>query len=149
MGFDWVPQKKYKRHYICLKCRKGFKRPSEKEMKDSSSKDFSNLMEEFYMSYNQQDIVKYIKNKYQEIKVTCPNCQNGMLQVHYNFEVPAQRDSKSWQKIQKTLSPKTVINYKTYIQWHLLALQKTVAKSPEHKLLKQNLLKLEKASLAN
>lgn len=148
MGFDWVPQKKYKRHYICLKCKKGFKRSSEEEMKDSISKDFSNLIKEYYASSSQKDIVKYIKNKHQEIKVICPNCQNGMLQVHYNFEVPAQRDNKSWKKIQKTLSPKTVLNYDIYIQWHLLELQDTVAKSPKYKLLKQNLVKLENASQA-
>lgn len=143
MGFDWIAPKNYKRHYICLKCQKGFKRPSKEDMKHPKSTDFSNLMNEYYDSDRKQDIIKYIEIRFQKLKVICPNCQNNMLQVHYNFETPSQRDNKSWKSLQKTLSSKTVIPYDTYIEWHRLELQKVVVNSAEHSLLKQNLAKLK------
>ena len=146
MGFEWVPLKNYKRHYICLKCQKGFKRPSEEDMKHSKSTDFSDLMDEYYASGTQQDIVKYINVSHQKMKVVCPNCQYLMLQVHYDFEVPPQRDKKSWKTLQKTMKSKTTLKYDTYIQWHHLALQKVVANSVKFKILKQNLTKLERVS---
>lgn len=144
MGFEWIPLKNYKRHYICLKCQKGFKRPSEEDMKQPKSTDLSNLMNEYYTSHTQQDIVKYINVAHEKIKVVCPNCQNQMMQVHYDFEVPPQRDHKSWKNLQETMPSKNAIKYDTYIQWHHLELQKVVAKSIEFKVLKQNLAKLER-----
>ena len=146
MGFEWLPSKNYKRHYICLKCQKGFKRPSKKDMKNPTSEDFSDLMKDYYLYSRQQDIVKYIKAKYQEITVVCPNCQNKMLQVHYDFEVPRQRDDKSWKILPKRLSSKTILKYDTYIIWHHLALKNVVANSAEWKTLQQNLVKLERLS---
>lgn len=144
MGFEWLSSKNYKRHYICIKCQKGFKRPSEQDMKYAQATDFSNLMSEYYASDTPQDIVKYIHTAYQRLKVVCPNCQSQLLQVHYDFEVPPQRDTKSWKNLQKIMYPKTVLNYDTYIQWHRLELQKTVVNSVKFKLLKQNLVKLER-----
>jgi len=144
MGFDWIAPKNYKRHYICLKCQKGFKRPSVQDMKYAKFTDFSNLMNEYYDSDTKQDIIKYINGRFEELKVVCPNCQNNMLQVHYNFEVPSQRDSKSWKKLQQTLSSKMVISYDTYIEWHRLALEKVAVNSEKYKLLQQNLAKLKK-----
>ncbi len=146
MGFEWIPLKNYKRHYICLKCQKGFKRASEEDRKHSKSKDLSNLMNEYYASGSQQDIVKFINASYQKMKVVCPNCRNFMLQVHYDFEVPSQRDNKSWKRLNRTMSSKTILNYEIYIQWHRLEIQKVVANSVEFKNLKQNLVKLEKMS---
>ena len=143
MGFEWIPIKNYKRHYICLDCQKGFKRPSEKDMKNSESTDFSNLMNEYYATEAKQDIVKYIQKTYEKIKVVCPNCQNNMLQVPYTFEVPKQQDKKSWKTIQETWSSKTIINYNSYIHWHQLELQKITPNSTTHKLLTQNIEKLK------
>lgn len=147
MGFDWIVLKNYKRHYICLKCQKGFKRPSEKDMKHPKSTNFSTLMSQYYTSDMQQDIVKYIDAAHQKMKVICPNCENLMLQVHYNFEVPPQRDSKSWKKLQKTMTSEIIINYNTYIGWHHLELDKVAVDSIKYKLLKQNIVKLEKVSM--
>ena len=144
MGFDWLSPKNYKRHYICLKCQKGFKRPSKQDMKYSKSTDFSNLMNEYYTSDTKQDIVKYIDARFETLKVICPNCRNKMLQVHYNFEVPPQRDNKSWKNLRETMSSKRTIPYDTYIEWHRLELAKVVANSEKHKILKQNLAKLER-----
>ena len=144
MGFDWIAPKNYKRHYICLKCQKGFKRPSKEDMKHPKSTDFSNLMNEYYDSDTKQDIIKYIERRFQELKVVCPNCQNQMLQVHYNFEVPPQRDNKSWKGLQTTMSSKMVISYDTYIEWHRLEMEKVTINSEKYKVLKQNLAKLKK-----
>ena len=144
MGFDWLAPKNYKRHYICLSCQKGFKRASEEDMKHPKSTDFSSLMDEYYESDTKQDIVKYINGKYQEIKVVCPNCRNSMIQVHYNFEVPPQRDNKSWKNLQKKMSSKMVIPYNIYIEWHRLELEKVTVNSEKYNLLKQNLAKLKK-----
>ncbi|MEZ5009538.1 MAG: hypothetical protein R2753_15440 [Chitinophagales bacterium] len=144
MGFDWVAKKNYKRHYICLNCQKGFKRAAEDDMKDAVDTNLSNLMNEYYASKAQQDIVNYIDEAYQKAKVVCPNCQSKMLQVDYNFEVPAQRDHKSWKKLQETLSPKMTPNYAIYIQWHRLEIQKADANSVESKILKENQAKLER-----
>ena len=147
MGFDWLAPKNYKRHYICLDCQKGFKRPSKKDMKHDISEDFSNLMNEYYESEIQQDIVQYIINAYQKIKVTCPNCQSEMIQVHYNFEVPPLRDNKSWKKLRETLSGKMKINYATYMEWHRLELKKVEKNSTKYKILQQNIEKLKKEPL--
>lgn len=144
MGFEWVPQKNYKRHYICLKCQKGFKRLSEEDMKHYKTIDLLNLMNEYYDSDMQQDVVNYIKAAYQQLEVICPNCIHQMVQVSYDFEVPPQRDNKSWRILQKTMSAKTVLHYDTYIQWHQIELQKEAVNSVKFNTLKQNLIKLEK-----
>lgn len=144
MGFDWLPAKNYKRHYICLECKKGFKRPSKKDMKNPVDSDLSNLMEDYYSSENTQDIVQYITEAYQKLNVVCPNCSNPMLQVHYNFEVSPQRDYKAWKKLRENLSSKTTISYKYYVHWHKLQLQEVNKNSEKYNLLKQNLEKLKK-----
>ncbi len=143
MGFEWVQKKNYKRHYVCLKCRKGFKRASEKEIENPVSGDLSNLMEVYYASNVRQDIVKYIQSAHEKLKVVCPNCQNSMQQVHYDFEVPPQRDKNSWRKLEEELSTKGIVQYDTYVHWHRLALQKIETNSMELKRLKQNFTKLE------
>lgn len=147
MGFDWIAAKNYKRHYICLKCQKGFKRPSKEDMKYPKSTNFSDLMTEYYASGTQQDIVKYIHAAHQKIKVICPNCQYLMLQVHYNFEVPSQRDTKSWKVLQKTMSSEIIIKYDSYIAWHHVELKQVLVNSDKFKLLKQNIAKLERMSI--
>lgn len=73
MGFEWLASKPYKRHYICLNCRKGFKRSSEKDLVSSESKE--------------------------NYEPTCPQCQKKMTQVPYTFEVPKQKDKKAWKKL--------------------------------------------------
>lgn len=146
MGFEWIASKNYKRHFICLKCQKGFKRPSEEDMKHSESANFSSLMNDYYTSGVHQDIVKYIKAAHEKVTVICPNCQNKMLQVQYDFEVPPQRDTKSWKSIRKSMQSKTVIDYDTYVHWHLLELGKVVAASSEFEKLNQNLEKLKTVS---
>jgi len=146
MGFEWLSIKNYKKHYICLKCQKGFKRASKQDMKHPKPEDLSKIMEEYYSSDNQQGIVQYIDSRYQELKVICPHCQNKMLQMHYDFEVPRQRDTKSWQALRERLSSQTLINYDRFIQWHRLALQKAKRNSERQKMLKQNLAKLERIS---
>ncbi|QHI38577.1 hypothetical protein IMCC3317_39710 [Kordia antarctica] len=140
MGFEWLPTKNYKRHYICLKCQKGFKRASKEDMKNPVNDDFSNLINEYYETASKTDIVKYINARHQKIKVSCPQCKNAMLQVHYDFEVPSQRDTKSWKHLRETLQ--TTIDYETYMQWHRIKLQETPPNTPEYKLLKLNLEKL-------
>lgn len=75
MGFEWIESKPYKRHYICLKCQKGFKRSSEKDLVSSES-----------------------KKNYQP---TCPQCQLKMIQVPYTFEVPKKKDKKAWKKLEE------------------------------------------------
>ena len=149
MGFDWLSPKNYKRHYICLECQKGFKRPSEKDMKHSEQFDLSNLMNEYYVSEGEQDILKYISASHKKLNVVCPNCQGQMLQVHYNFEVPPQRDKNSWKSLQKEMSSKTSIKYDVYINWHLQELTNADKHSPIFKRLKQNLSKLKGESNNN
>lgn len=77
MGFEWLTNKPYKRHYICLNCRKGFKRPSKEDIISAESKE----------SY----------------QPTCPQCQQHMIQVDYTFKVPKQRDKKAWKELEKQL----------------------------------------------
>lgn len=146
MGFEWLPLKNYKRHYICLNCQKGFKRASEEDMKEPQSIDLSNLMEDYYKGNTRQDIVNYIQAAYQKLEVICPNCQGLMLQVHYDFEVPPRRDRKSWKKIKERLSSKTILQYDAYIYWHRRAIQEAVGDAVQLKILAQNLASLEKAA---
>lgn len=75
MGFEWLSPKPYKRHYICINCRKGFKRPAEKDIISSES-----------------------QKKYQP---TCPQCQQEMTQVSYTFEVPKNKDKKAWKNLEE------------------------------------------------
>ncbi|MBC8753512.1 hypothetical protein H2O64_02440 [Kordia sp. YSTF-M3] len=142
MGFEWLPAKNYKRHYICLKCQKGFKRASKEDIKNPVDDDFSNLMSDYYEATSQIDIVKYINAAYEKIKVSCPQCKNAMKQVHYDFEVPALRDNKSWKNLRATLL--TTIDYETYIHWHRIQLQETPPNTSTYQLLTQNLEKLSK-----
>lgn len=144
MGFDWLPAKNYKRHYICLSCKKGFKKSSKQDMKHSYSDDFSNLMNEYYNANSSQDIVAYINEAYQKLKVVCPNCTNEMTQVHYNFEVPSQRDKKAWETLQKEMANKNDVDYSLYLKWHQLELKKKIENSDKLKLLQENLSKLER-----
>lgn len=146
MSFDWIASKNYKRHYICLDCQKGFKRPSKKDMKHPKNTDLSDLMEKFYSSEEEQDIIAYIKTAHQQLKVVCPNCRNQMIQVHYNFEVPSQRDNKSWNKIKKDMVSKTMIDYTTYISWHKLELKTITKDSAKFENIQLNLSKLVKES---
>ncbi|MGJ8743243.1 hypothetical protein [Polaribacter sp.] len=147
MGFEWLSKKNYKRHYICLKCQKGFKRASDEDMKFSKNTDLSNLMQDYYISEEKKDIVKYVNAAFKKLNITCPNCKNKMLQVHYDFEIPSQHDHSSWKGIKKTMSHKLKINYDVFIQWHLLELNKVAANSSKFKILKQNLQKLESVNI--
>ncbi len=142
MGFDWLPAKNYKRHYICLNCQKGLKRASKEDMKHPVDDDFSNLMNDYYATTSQTDIVKYINAAYEKIKVSCPQCKNAMKQVHYDFEVPSQRDTKSWKHLREIVQ--TTIDYETYIHWHRIQLQRTASNTEKYTLLIQNLEKLKK-----
>jgi hypothetical protein len=103
MSFEWLPAKNYKRHYICLKYQKGFKRASKEDMKNPVNDDFSNLMNDYYETTSQIAIIKYINATHEKIKIRCPQCKNAMKQVHYNFEVPSLRDDKSWKQLRAIL----------------------------------------------
>jgi len=146
MGFEWLPTKNYKRHYICLACQKGFKRPSEKDLKHAESSDLSNLMPDYYAARSEQDLVTYITEAHQKLKAVCPNCQAPMLQVHYDFEVPSIRDDTAWKMLRKTLSSKMTFDVTIYIQWHRMELEKVAVNSAQYKLLLKNLKKLEALS---
>lgn len=146
MGFDWLPAKNYKRHFICLNCQKGFKKTSEKDLKNSEFFDVYSLMNQYYSSEKEQDIVQFIEVAYQKLKVVCPNCKNKMLQVHYNFEVPSKNDSKSWKTLKKEMQHKMTINFDVYLQWHQSELKKQTTSSDKIKALKENLAKLENQS---
>lgn len=145
MGFEWLPVKNYKRHYICLDCQKGYKRPSKKDMKEEERGAIPyNLMELYYNSDKKQDIVQYIREVYQEHKVTCPQCQKPMLQVSYVFKVPKQRDNKAWKDLKTYFGDKARPNYGRYIKWHQLHLDKKVKEyQPLLPLIQQNLRLLE------
>lgn len=74
MGFEWLADDPYyKRHFICLPCKKGFKRASTLEIKNAQ-----NLQNE---------------------RVNCPQCRKKMIQVPYTFEVPPKRDQKAWKQL--------------------------------------------------
>ncbi len=143
MGFSWIPFKNYKRHYICLQCRKGFKRPSKKDMKNPENDNLSNLMDKYYASESKEDIILYVNKAHQKLKATCPNCQHQMIQVHYDFEVPPQRKDKTWAEIKERFSSKLKIEYAIYIQWHILELKKVESGSKESEMLRINLKKLD------
>ncbi|MEL6675777.1 MAG: hypothetical protein AAFR61_26455 [Bacteroidota bacterium] len=114
-------------------------------MKHEASVDLSHLMEEYYQSSSEQDIVAYIEEQFEVLKVVCPHCQSQMIQVHYDFEVPARRDTKAWEKLSVALQSKTEIDYTTYIIWHKQKIRREGRKSPQFTLLQQNLEELEKA----
>ena len=116
MGFEWLPKKNYKQHYICLECKKGFKKPSFKDIKNVKSSDFSNLMKDYYALKNRNDILIWVKEAYNNLKVICPNCKNNMIKVHYDFEVPSMKDNKSWKRLQKTLASKLIKKYQDKIK---------------------------------
>ncbi len=149
MGFDWIAPKNYKRHYICLNCQKGFKRPSKEDMKHPKSLDFVNLMDKYYELDIQQNILEYINEAHQKINVICPNCQGLMQQVHYNFEVPSHRNSKAWKILQKTMAFDNTINYNIYIKWHITVLKEGVKDPDKLESIKRNLETLNNVSKDN
>lgn len=143
MGFEWIPRKNYKRHYICLACQKGFKRPSEKDLKFSESIDLSDLMPDYYASHSEEDLVQYITDAHHKLKPTCPNCEALLLEVDYTFEVPPLRDAAAWKMLRKRLSTKSILDVTVYTQWHRIEMEKVAANSAEYKQLQANLQKLE------
>lgn len=143
MGFDWINPKNYKTHYICLDCQKGFKRSNSKELKHQPNTDFSSLMEDFYEQASEQDIIAYIQKAYDTLKVKCPNCSNQMVEMHYNFEVPPQRDNKAWKEIRLRYANKLLIPFENYIHWHELRIRATDNCPERQKLLAKNLKKLQ------
>jgi len=144
MGFEWLPGKNYKRHFICLECQKGFKRASEKDLKNKKSIDLFGLMDKYYSSDSTIDIIKFIEKEHGKLKVTCPNCRNEMIQVHYDFEIPSHRDNKSWKTLKKRYLNTGEINYNIYIQWHITKLKEVSSKSEASVALSENLNKLQR-----
>lgn len=145
MGFEWLPVKNYKRHYICLDCQKGYKRPSKEDMREEEREAVPyNLMELYYNSDRKKDIVQYIQAVHQEHKVPCPQCQKTMLQVSYVFKVPRQMDNKAWRDLRTYFGEKVEPNYERYIKWHQLHLDKK-EKAYQHllPLIQQNLRLLQ------
>ncbi len=149
MGFDWIPSKNYKRHYICLNCKKGFKKPAITDVKHAKYTDYSSLMDTYYRASLDRDIIRYIQDAIIKAKVVCPNCGGNMLQVDYNFKVPAQRDIKYWNKLEKSLTAKGKITLNTFIQWHILELQKVAVNTTKQIVLKANLEKLKAYQVKN
>ena len=147
MGFDKIPVKNYKRHFICFQCQKGFKRPSENDLVHSGATDLSEIMNAYYDSDSKVDIVKYIEDAYQKIKAVCPNCKAAMVQVDYNFEVPPLRDNKAWKLLQQQMSSTIDISYDVYLHWHKLALEEPQLKPNKRQMLECNVTKLEKVIL--
>lgn len=147
MGFEWLPAKNYKRHYICLDCQKGYKRPSKEDMKEEEKGTVPhNLMELYYASDRKEDILQYIHATYQNHKVPCPQCQQPMLEVSYVFKVPKQRDNKTWKELKTYFGNKAKPNYERYIKWHQWQLdRKEKAYQSLLPLIQQNLRLLEQS----
>lgn len=91
--------KRYKRHFICFNCKKGFRQPNEKDMAEQNG-DLSLLLNAFYYSKPKKqvskDIVEYLKEKYFFNAVKCPQCADYMCEVHMSFKTPPKKDSKQW-----------------------------------------------------
>lgn len=95
--------KRYKRHYICLSCRKGFKQANEKDMAERKG-ELSLLLNAFYYKPRKKkipkDVVQYLKEKYFKNKVTCPECSQKMVQVPMSFQVPLKKKKREWKIVE-------------------------------------------------
>ncbi|MFK7797458.1 MAG: hypothetical protein AB8E82_08385 [Aureispira sp.] len=124
MGFEWLPAKNYKKHYICLHCQKGFKRASDEDRKHKRAKEnIHSLMETYYASNQRLNIVQYIDAVHIQQQEFCPQCQEAMIQVSYVFEVPRQRNQRAWNALKERLGTKQMLDYQRYIHWHEMQLK--------------------------
>jgi hypothetical protein len=97
--FYLLKTKRYKRHFICFKCRKNFKQPNEKDLAEPKG-ELSLLLNAFYYANPKKkitkDIVQYLKDKYFNKKISCPECKHPMTEVSLSFKTPSKKDIKKW-----------------------------------------------------
>lgn len=145
MGFEWLTHKKYKRHYICLHCQKGFKRPPLSDMKEEEFFELSVSMEDFYASNSSTDLLEYITHASVKTKPVCPQCKGGLRPVPYIFEVPSKNKKKNWKDLEARFNHKDSSElYEAFYYWHLNALTKTDTHSALGKKLRANKERIEK-----
>ena len=104
MSTYWLKKtKRYKRHFICFKCRKGFKQPNEKDLAEQGG-ELSLLLNAFYFSKPKKkissDVLVYLDKKYFSQTINCPECRSEMVEVSMSFETPAKKHIKKWQIIE-------------------------------------------------
>ncbi|WP_298420191.1 hypothetical protein [uncultured Kordia sp.] len=131
--------KRYKRHFICFKCRKNFKQPNEKDLAEKDG-ELSLLLNAFYFSKPKKkiskDIVAYLNNKYFRQTINCPECRTEMVEVSMSFETPAKKYIKKWEILESHYRAEGFIHnslpnkMKDYIRllenshkWHIQMLQ--------------------------
>ena len=93
---------RYKRHFICVECRKGFKQPNEKDMADANG-ELSIFLDAFYFSKPRKrvpkDIVAQLRKKYFQNEIKCPECAAPMTEVSKGFLIPPKRKAKEWEAL--------------------------------------------------
>lgn len=140
MSNYWIKRvKRYKRHYLCFKCRKNFKQPNEKDLAQKEG-ELSLLLNAFYFSKSKKKISKnlvtYLNEKYFTQAVNCPECRTEMIEVPMSFETPAKKHVKKWEIIESHYKAEGFVHnrlpskLKDYIklledgyQWHIHMLQ--------------------------
>ena len=101
MSTYWLKKtKRYKRHFICFKCRKGFKQPNEKDLAEQDG-ELSLLLNAFYFSKPKKkissDVVDYLNKKYFSQTINCPECRGEMIEVSMSFKTPAKKLLRKWE----------------------------------------------------
>ncbi|WP_196894772.1 hypothetical protein [Aureivirga marina] len=96
--------KRYKRHFICVDCRKGFKKSNEKDFAEKNG-ELSLLLNAFYFSKPKKKLSKKekdaLKLKYFERVEDCPQCNQKMKEVSMSFKAPAKNKLKEWKELMK------------------------------------------------
>lgn len=103
-----IMTRRYKRHFICFKCRKGFKQPNIKDLAERKG-DLSLLFkvqnDQYYKKQKvSSEITEYIKKQYLEKEVLCPQCHTPMREVSLSFKVPPMKETRLWKNLEVSIT---------------------------------------------
>jgi hypothetical protein len=95
--------KKYKAHYVCFDCRKGFKQPPIEDLIIANGDwhkyqkaylDSSKKIKMFRLE--NPEIIEFFKEKYLNRVCKCPDCGREMKNVGLDFKTPRREKSDEW-----------------------------------------------------
>ena len=103
--------KKYKAHYVCFECRKGFKQPPIEDLIIANG-DWKNYEKAYLIPIKERkkfreenpEILSYLEMKYVNRVCKCPECGQAMKNVGLDFKSPKKERNEEWKIIESLYS---------------------------------------------
>lgn len=103
--------KKYKAHYVCFDCRKGFKQSPIEDLviENGDWKDYEKaylIPIEIRKKFRKEnsEIVDYLEQKYINRVCKCPDCGQAMKNVGLDFKSPKKEKTEEWKILESLYS---------------------------------------------